>query len=80
MSEEKRAPGNWGITQEQFLWNLRNRRVTVMTVTGQAFAGTLIGTSMFTIVIRQDSGLDILFQKGSLVYVCPAPQQSQSEV
>jgi hypothetical protein len=55
-------------------------RVTVMTVTGQAFAGTLIGTSMFTIVIRQDSGLDILFQKGSPVYVCPAPQQSQSEV
>jgi sRNA-binding regulator protein Hfq len=80
MSEEKRAPGNWGITQEQFLWNLRDRRVTVMTFTGQAFSGVLVGASQYAVVIRQDSGLEILFQKGAIVYVCPAPQQSQSEV
>jgi len=80
MSEKEKAPGVWGVTQEQFLWNLRGRRVTVLTVTSQAFAGTLVGTSLYAIIIRQDSGLEILFQKGSLVYVCPAPQQSQSEV
>jgi len=29
--------------------------------------------------IRQDSGLEILFQKGAIVYVCPALRQSQSQ-
>ena len=52
MSEKEKAPGVWGVTQEQFLWNLRGRRVTVLTVTGQAFAGTLVGTSLYAIIIR----------------------------
>lgn len=75
MSEEKeKAPGVWGITDAQFLYGLRNKRVVVQTVTGQTFAGTLVGVSQYTLVVRQDSGLEILFQKGALVYVCPAPK------
>jgi hypothetical protein len=72
--EREKAPGVWGVTQEQFLYRLRGQRVSLLTVTGQAFAGILIGSSPYAIVVRQDSGLEILFAKGSLVYVCPAPK------
>lgn len=72
MSEEKRAkktPGVWGVTGTQFIHSLKDRDIQVTTTTGKSIRGTLIGADLYTIVIRQESGLELMIGKGNVVYL-----------
>ena len=68
MSQNK-TPGIWGRKAPQFYAGLREQEVVVHTVTGKTFRGTLVGVDVYDIVIRQDSGLEIMFSKGNIVFV-----------
>jgi hypothetical protein len=64
-----KTKGIWGRKAPQFYEALRDQAVIVHTVTGKSFSGTLIGVDVYDIVIKQASGLEILFPKGNLVFV-----------
>jgi sRNA-binding regulator protein Hfq len=64
-----KTTGIWGRKAPQFYENLRDKRVLVHTVTGKSFSGQLIGVDVYDIVIRQESGLEIIFAKGNIVFV-----------
>lgn len=68
MSKNK-TTGIWGRKAPQFYKALQEQPVIVHTVTGKSFSGTLIGVDVYDIVIRQDSGLEIMFAKGNIVFV-----------
>ncbi len=64
-----KTKGIWGRKAPQFYEALRDQPVIVHTTTGKSFSGTLIGVDVYDIVIKQTSGLEILFSKGNLVFV-----------
>jgi hypothetical protein len=43
--------------------------VLVVVANGKAFKGCLIGVDVYDIIIQQESGLELLIPKGSIVYV-----------
>jgi hypothetical protein len=69
MSNKRKPAGIWGRKTPQFYEDLRQQPVVVHTVTGKSFSGTLIGVDVYDIIVRQASGLEILFSKGSIVFV-----------
>jgi len=47
--------------------------VNIAVATGKVFKGTLIGVDLYDLILRQESGLELLFNKGNVVYVHRAP-------
>ncbi len=73
---DKKAPGVWGITEPQFIHGLKDKRVTVAVSTGKAFGGVLVGADPYNLILRQDSGLEMLVGKGSVVYLHAARDEA----
>jgi hypothetical protein len=69
MSKRTKATGVWGRTAPQFYKALRGKPVVVHTCIGKSFSGELVGVDVYDIVIRQESGLEIMFPKGNIVFV-----------
>jgi len=64
-----KTTGIWGRKAPQFYKALHEQEVVVHTVTGKSFSGTLIGVDVYNIIVRQASGLEIMFPKGNIVFV-----------
>jgi len=64
-----KTPQVWGKRAAEFFAALENQPVQVATTTGKLFKGTLIGVDVYDIVIRQESGLELLLPKGNIVYL-----------
>ena len=62
----------WGKRSAEFYADLQGKRVNVAVTTGKVYAGVLVGVDTYDLIIRQDSGLELLIPKGSVVYVCRA--------
>jgi small nuclear ribonucleoprotein (snRNP)-like protein len=69
MTERFKPPQVWGKRSAAFYAELQNERILVVVANGKAFKGHLIGVDVYDIVIRQESGLELLIPKGSIVYV-----------
>jgi hypothetical protein len=70
MAEETaKAKSVWGRRSAEFFADLEGEEVTIAVITGQRFAGALIGLDTYDLLIRQASGLEMLITKGSVVYV-----------
>jgi hypothetical protein len=41
----------------------------VNVTTGKAFKGVLVGVDQYDVIIRQETGLELLFSKGNVVYI-----------
>ncbi len=69
MSKKSPFAQVWGKRTAEFLLDLQDRPVYVLTTSGKAFRGTLVGVDVYEILIRQSSGLEILLTKGNIVYL-----------
>lgn len=65
----EKATGLFGKKAPQFYAELRDGPVLVAVNNGKVFKGTLVGVDVYDIVIRQDTGLELLIGKGQIVYV-----------
>jgi small nuclear ribonucleoprotein (snRNP)-like protein len=63
------ASGKWGKEPLDFIFELQDKRVLISLANGKAFKGTLIGADPYSLVLRQDSGLEIMINKGNVVYL-----------
>jgi hypothetical protein len=63
------APGKWGKEPLDFIHEMQDKKVFISTVDGRAFKGTLVGANPYALVIRQKSGLEMMVNKGNIVYV-----------
>jgi small nuclear ribonucleoprotein (snRNP)-like protein len=59
----------WGRRAAEFYEELEGQLVLVAVSNGKMFKGHLVGVDVYDIIIRQDSGLELLIPKGSIVYV-----------
>ena len=74
MTERVRPAQVWGKRTAEFYSGLENQHVQVAVATGKIFKGTLIGVDVYDIIIRQESGLELLIAKGNVVYVHKAKE------
>lgn len=75
MSEKEqkpKAPGIWGQSQAQYLSALRGKPVTIVFVDGKGMKGALTGVGVYELFIKQNSGLEVMIQKGSVKYLHPS--------
>ena len=63
------APYTYGVLSADFYARHVGQNVNVATTTGKAFKGVLIGVDQYDVIIRQETGLEILFSKGNVVYI-----------
>lgn len=59
----------WGKRAAAFYEELENQLVLVAVSNGKMFKGYLVGVDVYDIIIRQESDLELLIPKGSIVYV-----------
>ncbi|MBN1877876.1 MAG: hypothetical protein JXA33_26885 [Anaerolineae bacterium] len=59
----------WGKRSSEFFAELENQPVLVAVNTGKVFKGTLVGVDVYDVIIRQDSGLELLIPKGNITYI-----------
>jgi hypothetical protein len=67
--EPKPPPQRWGKRSPRFFAKLKGQTVLVGVSTDVVFKGELIGVDSYDIIIKLDSGTEVLIQKGNLVYV-----------
>ena len=63
------TPYTHGVLSADFYAQHVGKSVSVATVTGKSFKGTLIGVDQYDLILRQETGLEILFNKGNIVYL-----------
>jgi sRNA-binding regulator protein Hfq len=63
------APSKWGKEPYEFIHELQGKHVLVSLVNGKAFKGALVGADPYNLVLRQDNGLELMINKGNLIYV-----------
>ncbi len=59
----------WGKRSHEFLAELEGKIVSIAVTTGKIFRGQLIGVDVYDLIIRQESGLELLIPKGNVVYI-----------
>lgn len=69
MTEKSKIAQVWGKRSAAYYAELENRPVLVAVSTGKVFKGALIGVDIYDIIIRQESGLELLIPKGNIVYI-----------
>jgi small nuclear ribonucleoprotein (snRNP)-like protein len=69
MADENKAPGAWGVTGTRFIYRLKGQQVLVAVSTGKVFRGLLIGADPYNLILRQESGLEMLVGKGNVIYL-----------
>ena len=65
----RQAPYTRGVLSADFYARHVGQSVNVATTTGKIFKGILIGVDQYDVIIRQETGLEILFSKGNVVYL-----------
>ena len=69
MSDKKKASQVWGKRSAEFFAELEGQVVVVAVVTDQKFKGQLVGVDTYDVMIRQESGLELLIPKSNVIYV-----------
>lgn len=69
MSEKEKTPTVWGKRANDFYAELQEQPVLIASSSGKVFKGILIGVDVYDLVIRQESGLELLIPKGNIIYV-----------
>ena len=59
----------WGRQPDEVLYGLRGKLVNVKCLDNKIYQGKLTGLGVYQFVITQSSGLELVFGKGSLVYI-----------
>jgi hypothetical protein len=68
------VPNKWGKTPAEFIHDLEGRFVLVALANGKSFKGTLVGADPYSFVLKQGSGLEMLINKGNLLYMHPTSE------
>ncbi len=68
-ADKPKPPQTWGKGSHQFYEEHRGQTVLVGMVTDVVFKGELVGLDTYDIVLRLDSGTEVLIHKGNIVYV-----------
>jgi small nuclear ribonucleoprotein (snRNP)-like protein len=63
------APGKWGKEPLDFIHGLKDKKVLISLVNGKAFKGKLVGADPYSLVLQQDSGLELMISKGNVIYL-----------
>ena len=69
MNEKAKAASVWGKRSADFYTELENQTILVAVSNGKVFKGNLIGVDVYDIIIRQETGLELLIPKGNIVYI-----------
>lgn len=69
MDEKAKASQVWGKRSADFYTELENQPVQVAVSNGKSFKGMLIGVDVYDILIRQETGLELLIPKGNIIYI-----------
>ncbi|HNT76158.1 MAG TPA: hypothetical protein PKH77_14175 [Anaerolineae bacterium] len=68
-SEKSKASPVWGKRAADFFSELEHQTILIAVSNGKIFKGELIGVDVYDLIIRQDSGLELLLPKGNIVYI-----------
>ena len=68
-SDRSKASQVWGKRAAEFFAELENQPISVAVSNGKVFKGRLTGVDVYDILIRQDSGLELLLPKGNIIYI-----------
>jgi sRNA-binding regulator protein Hfq len=63
------APSKWGKEPLDFVHDLKNKQILISLVNGKAFKGTLVGADPYSVVLKQGSGLEMMINKGNVIYM-----------
>ena len=63
------APSKWGKKPQDFIHELKDKQVLISLVNGKAFKGTLVGADPYSVVLKQGSGLEMMINKGNVIYM-----------
>ncbi len=69
MDEKTKVPQVWGKRSADFYTELENQPVQVAVSNGKSFKGLLIGVDVYDVLIRQETGLELLIPKGNIIYI-----------
>ncbi len=69
MDEKVKVSQVWGKRSADFYTELENQPVLVAVASGKSFKGELIGVDVYDILIRQETGLELLLPKGNIIYI-----------
>ena len=65
----RQVPYTHGTSSADFYARHVGQNVVVNVTTGKAFKGVLVGVDQYDVIIRQETGLELLFSKGNVVYI-----------
>jgi hypothetical protein len=68
-SDKSKASQCVGKRAADFFSELENQTILIAVSSGKIFKGELIGVDVYDLIIRQDSGLELLLPKGNIVYI-----------
>lgn len=63
------APYTHGVLSADFYARHVGKSVNVATTTGKIFKGILVGVDQYDVIIQQETGLELLLNKGNVVYI-----------
>ncbi len=69
MAEKSKVAQVWGKRAATYYAEMENQPILVAVSIGKVFKGILIGVDIYDIIIRQESGLELLIPKGNIVYI-----------
>lgn len=69
MTEKTKVSQVWGKRSAEYFAELENQPILVAVSSGKVFKGDLIGVDVYDIIIRQESGLELLIPKGNIIYI-----------
>lgn len=69
MDEKTKVSQVWGKRSADFYTELENQLIQVAVSNGKSFKGALIGVDVYDILIRQETGLELLIPKGNIIYI-----------
>jgi len=70
MSDNKSKPSQvWGKRAAEFYEEMASQTILVAVSNGKVFKGDLVGVDVYDLIIRQESGLELLIPKGNIIYV-----------
>lgn len=73
MSETTKPPAIWGRRTAAFYAALQDQPVYIALTNGQILHGRLRGVDTYELMLQQEAGLELLINKGQVLYVHRAP-------
>ncbi len=68
-TEKTKASQVFGKRSADFFGELLEQPILVAVNSGKVFKGDLVGVDVYDIILRQESGLELLIPKGNIIYI-----------